>query len=121
VSHHYETVRRIYEPQECNSGAARAGAKPGNHHKDKGNRRERQAKAVLEADGWLVVKAGGSLGLFDLVALHVDYGVLLVQVKSNRPPARAEMDALHAFQCHSSWRKELWVYVDREGWKVKGL
>ena len=98
-----------------------SGAKPGNHHKDKGNRRERQAKAVLEADGWLVVKAGGSLGLFDLVALHVDYGVLLVQVKSNRPPARAEMDALRAFQCHASWRKELWVYVDRKGWEARGL
>lgn len=94
------------------SGAAR---------KAKGARQERRAKAQLEADGWLVVKAGGSLGLFDLVGLHVDYGVRLIQVKSNRRPGRAEMDALQAFQCHASWQKELWVYQDHRGVEITRL
>ena len=37
--------------------------------KTKGNRRERQARRILELAGYHVVKAGGSLGVFDLVAL----------------------------------------------------
>ncbi|HEV8713304.1 MAG TPA: hypothetical protein VGX03_10800, partial [Candidatus Binatia bacterium] len=37
--------------------------------KAKGSRRERQARTILETAGYFVVKAGGSLGCWDLVAL----------------------------------------------------
>jgi Holliday junction resolvase len=53
----------------------------GNHNKAAGTRRERKAKALLEDDGYLVVRAAGSLGKADLVAVKPGQ-VLLVQVKS---------------------------------------
>lgn len=81
------------------------------NRKAKGTRNERRAKAKLEAESWLVVRAAGSLGLFDLVALHPDYGVKLIQVKTNRRPRGKELTPLRAFLC-SPWRKEIWVYWD---------
>ena len=50
--------------------------------KEKGAKKERQSKALLEADGWHVTKAGGSLGCADLVALKDGERPLLVQVKA---------------------------------------
>lgn len=47
--------------------------------------------------GAYVVRAGGSFGLFDYLALFPTY-VLFVQVKSNRWPDHTEMLALHAFK-----------------------
>lgn len=44
--------------------------------------RERQVKRLLEDDGWFVVKAGGSLGCADLVALKANEVPRLVQVKA---------------------------------------
>lgn len=49
--------------------------------KERGSRAERKVKAHLEAEGWLVVKAGGSLGAADLVACR-DGRIMLVQVKA---------------------------------------
>lgn len=80
--------------------------------KAKGTRNERRAKAKLEAAGWFVVRAAGSLGLWDLVALHPDHGVTLIQVKTNRRPVGRELDRLRAFLC-SPWRKEIWTFWDR--------
>jgi hypothetical protein len=65
--------------------------------KEKGARREHQARAILEATGYHVVKAGGSLGVFDLVALGL-VGARLVQVESNENPVR---------QSRSGWRCSL--------------
>lgn len=48
-------------------------------------------------NGALVLRAGGSLGLFDYVALYPDV-LRLVQVKSNRWPDKTEMAALLAFR-----------------------
>ena len=64
--------------------------------KAKGNRRERQARTILEAAGYHVVKAGGSLGIFDLVALG-PAEARLVQVKSNERPRPAERERLELF------------------------
>jgi len=84
--------------------------------KAKGSRNELKAKRLLEAQGYdLVVKAGASLGVFDLIALGVDHDcVLLIQVKSNRRPGRIEMDRLGAFQCPRFCRKQVWVFRDRQ-------
>jgi hypothetical protein len=62
-------------------------------NKAKGNRRERMTRDFLERLGYSVVKAGGSLGLFDLIAVG-PLDVLLIQVKSNRWPRPAEMRAM---------------------------
>lgn len=67
--------------------------------KAKGSAKERQSKKLLEADGWQVTKAGGSLGCADLVALQAGERPLLVQVKATAagpfthfgPAERAEL------------------------------
>jgi len=65
--------------------------------KAKGSRSERKVRDQLLADGWYVTKAGGSLGIWDLVALHPDGPVRLVQVKTNRMPRNEEMKTLEEF------------------------
>jgi hypothetical protein len=80
--------------------------------KAKGNRRERQARRILEAAGYFVVKAGGSLGCWDLVALG-PHGARLVQVKSNEKPRPAERERLALFPRMPYCSKELWIFYDR--------
>jgi Holliday junction resolvase len=80
--------------------------------KAKGSRRERQARTILEAAGYHVVKAGGSLGIFDLVALGPQ-GARLVQVKSNEKPRPAERERLELFPRLPYCSKDLWVFYDR--------
>lgn len=82
--------------------------------KAKGSRNERRIRDHYLAMGAYVMKAGGSLGIWDLLVIHPDWsGVLLCQVKSNRNPSREEMERLRNFQCHSSWRKVLAIVRDR--------
>jgi hypothetical protein len=64
--------------------------------KEKGSRREREYRDRLLGANCLVVKAGGSLGAFDLVGIDPPDGkhLHLVQCKSNAwagPGERAEM------------------------------
>ena len=59
----------------------------------KGGRIERRAKKMLEAKGYTVVKSGGSLGLFDLVAWNSTL-ICFIQVKSGRPPGPLERQRL---------------------------
>jgi len=81
--------------------------------KAKGSRRERQARTILEMAGYHVVKAGGSLGVFDLVALGPQR-VRLVQVKSNEKPRPAERERLALFPRFPYTSKEVWVFYDRQ-------
>lgn len=81
--------------------------------KAKGSRRERQARKILELAGYHVVKAAGSLGIFDLVALG-PAGARLVQVKSNERPRPAERERLELFPRLPYCTKELWVFYDRQ-------
>jgi Holliday junction resolvase len=81
--------------------------------KAKGSRRERQARTILETAGYFVVKAGGSLGCWDLVALG-PAGARLVQVKSNEKPRPAERERLELFPRLPYCSKELWVFFDRQ-------
>ena len=74
--------------------------------------RGRQARTILETAGYYVVKAGGSLGLFDLVALGPQ-GARLVQVTSNEKPQPAERERLELFPRYPYTSKELWVFYDR--------
>lgn len=48
----------------------------------RGAQRERAVRDRLTADGWLVVRASGSLGCADLVALRGGSRPLLIEVKS---------------------------------------
>ena len=74
--------------------------------KAKGNRNERRSRDLLIADGYTVTKAGGSLGMWDLIGIgRTDF--VLVQVKSNRWPGRQEVEGLVRFQCPANCRKTL--------------
>lgn len=83
--------------------------------KRKGTRNEYKSMLRDTAAGALCVRAGGSLGVFDYIALYPDF-VRLVQVKSNRWPGAAEMEALHAFSAPHYGRKiiERWNDYARE-------
>ncbi len=75
----------------------------------KGARAERRARRMLEQQGYCVVRAGGSLGLFDLVGIRCD-GLRLIQVKCNRGPGRAERARLRAFDnLPPGSTRELWI------------
>jgi Holliday junction resolvase len=76
-----------------------------NSNRQRGDYLERQTRAALEACGWIVVRAAGSLGVADLVALRADMRPLLVSCKlgpkggrASIPPAEraALVDAAHA-------------------------
>lgn len=80
--------------------------------KAKGSKNERRSIALLQAAGYACTKSGGSLGLWDVVAVGAD-DVLLVQVKSNRNPGAKEMAAIRAFVAPSNCRKLVMVWKDR--------
>lgn len=57
--------------------------------KAKGSRNERRTRDYLNNLGWECIKAGGSFGVFDLVAIG-EREVLGVQVKSGKLPSPEE-------------------------------
>jgi Holliday junction resolvase len=50
----------------------------------RGTRREHQVRALLEADGWVCLRAAGSLGPIDIAALRRGMPPRFVQVKSDQ-------------------------------------
>lgn len=67
-----------------------------------GTARERQVRRHLEEDGWVVIRAAGSLGPVDLVAMRRGQFPRFVQVKTDdrrpfdhfRPPDRLKLTQL---------------------------
>lgn len=51
---------------------------------------------MYEEDGYHVLRAAGSLGIFDLVAIHPRQ-LVFIQCKCNAWPRRSEMQAMEAF------------------------
>jgi len=86
-------------------------SKAGINKQNKGSRNERRAKKELEQDGYYVSKAGGSLGLWDLVCFDMSH-LRLIQVKTNYCRV-AEREQLKEFEAPDFAVKELWVYKDR--------
>jgi len=67
-----------------------------NSSRQRGDYFERRTRAALEADGWLVVRSAGSLGVADLVALKDGYTPRLVSCKLTHylpPKQRRELIA----------------------------
>jgi Holliday junction resolvase len=85
--------------------------------KRKGNRNEHRSKAILEAAGYAVTRAAGSLGAWDLVGIS-GTDVVLVQCKSNRPPSPAERESLKLFPCPANCKRLIHIRCDRERWPV---
>lgn len=79
----------------------------------KGRRREHQSRRYLEAQGYTVLRAAASKGIFDLVAVG-SADVLLVQCKSNSWPRGDELSRLWAFKCPPNVRRVIHRWRDRE-------
>ncbi len=79
----------------------------------KGRRLEHRSRALLEREGYSVVRAAASKGAFDLVAIGPT-DIVLCQVKSNGWPGREEMEAIAAFKAPSICRKVVHRWRDRQ-------
>jgi len=91
---------------------------------------ERQAREALRVHGWFVVRAAGSHGIEDLVALRNGSTPLLVSCKTNGkigPQERAQLvessrlagaRPLCAYRSRRGWVDLAVVYVDRVGEQI---
>jgi Holliday junction resolvase len=80
--------------------------------KRKGSRAERKAVKLLEADGYLCTKAGGSLGVFDVIGIGPT-DVRCVQVKCGTARlSRAERAAIVALTVAPNVSREYWRFPD---------
>ena len=70
----------------------------------KGRAREHNARAWLEAMGYVVTRSAGSKGCWDLVGI-CRTGIALVQCKTGRWPERAELLDLEDFAAPDNARK----------------
>ncbi len=82
------------------------------NNKAKGSRRERQTMKLLESAGYACMKAGASLGIFDVIGIS-STDMVCVQVKSGRNPGSVEMEALKEFKVPPNCRKLIHVWKDR--------
>lgn len=81
--------------------------------KAKGTRAERRAIKMLERAGYVCTKAGGSLGLFDVVAIGpVDVRCLQVKAGTARLSG-VERAAIAAVPVPPNCTRELWIFRDR--------
>lgn len=80
--------------------------------KAKGSRNERKTIRLLEAAGYACMKAGASLGVFDVIGVGPT-DLVLVQCKSNRWPSEVEMEALREFKAPSNCKKLVHRWLDR--------
>ena len=81
--------------------------------KRKGSRAELRCIRILETAGYLCTKAGGSLGLFDVIALG-SKDVRAIQVKCGARPwlSPAEREAIQLVSVPPNVSKELWKFPD---------
>ncbi|MGB7069116.1 MAG: hypothetical protein WBD22_06445 [Pyrinomonadaceae bacterium] len=83
------------------------------NRKAKGTRNEHKTIRRLESIGYECFRMAGSLGLFDVIGVSA-IDLMLVQVKSNRNPSRAELDRIRELDTPESCRKVIHVWKDRQ-------
>ena len=95
----------------------------------KGNRRELEARKILESQGWLVDRKNRSkyaspdlFGMFDLVAISGG-NTLLIQVKSNKSDfykARKQISGWK--QTHSiTLQCQIWLKENNKQWIIENI
>lgn len=88
--------------------------------KKKGSRLELELKHKLEDIGYDCIKAGGSFGRFDLMAINQSH-ILLIQVKANRI-SPSERERIAGFNNHpENCYKLIAVKKNRKEWIFKIL
>ena len=85
----------------------------------KGRRREYQAIEILNSEGYNCTRAAASKGLWDIIAIlsraqeNRNPIVRVVQVKSNHPPPRLELERMRSYVTHGGLiSKEIWIFKD---------
>ena len=84
---------------------------------NRGRRAEWLAKQDLQTEGYTVVRAAGSKGSWDLIAVHLDHPVVrLIQVKSVKDPKQIKTEikkfmAALPLPRREHFTQELWVYI----------
>jgi hypothetical protein len=94
--------------------------------KEKGDRREREARQLLEASGYTVETPNYTrfqntdyFNLFDMMAFKPDARPLFIQVKSNRAAGINQfVDDCGALIPFEHVNVEFWVCHTREGWRL---
>jgi hypothetical protein len=81
------------------------------NRKAKGTRNERRSRLLLEADGYAVTRADGSLGTFDLIGIGPS-DIVLCQVKTRDWPGTTEIATIRAFRTPRNARKVLHRWRD---------
>ena len=81
--------------------------------KRKGTRNEHRSIALLEASGYRCTRSAGSLGEWDIVAIGT-LDTVLVQCKTNRWPAPAEMETMKLFPVPVNCRKLVHRWDDQK-------
>ena len=85
----------------------------------KGRRIEYLAKKILEAESFLVIRAAGSKGPIDIVAIR-DKITRLIQIKS-RNPSKKELERLRKIAgAHPGTFVEVWIWR-KKGFQCKGI
>lgn len=81
--------------------------------KAKGTRNEHKSIAVMEAAGYSCMRAGASLGVFDVICVG-SQDIVLIQCKSNRWAGTDEVEAIKEFKAPPNARKLLHRWDDYE-------
>jgi Holliday junction resolvase len=79
--------------------------------KAKGSRAERRCIRILEAAGYVCTKAGGSLGVFDVIAIGA-VDVRCIQVKANEYLSGVEREQIRSLSVPGNVTREYWRFVD---------
>ena len=80
--------------------------------KRKGSRAELKAIRILEAAGYCCTKAGGSLGIFDVIAIGPQ-DIRAIQVKCGGARlSPAEREAIGALRVPANVSREYWRFPD---------
>ncbi len=79
--------------------------------KAKGSRNERKSIALFEGAGYCCMKAGASLGVFDVICVG-SQDIVLCQVKSNRNPGSVEIENIKEFKAPPNARKLIHIWDD---------
>jgi len=82
----------------------------------RGRRLEYLARTALVAEGYTVVRAAGSKGPADLVAMNANQ-VRLIQIKSPGHVQDSDREKLRAVKCPRA-RREIWVRYPKE-WRIE--
>lgn len=88
----------------------------------KGRQLECKIRTILEPKGYYVIRSGGSKGLFDVIAIPLKNSgnttIKCIQSKSNRKPCSKELNKIKEISLPEYCEKEVWIWIDQDGFKT---